>query len=582
MDTDESNSLIKELTELVEKLQLAVEASGMGIWEYREIDNCVHWDDRMLEIYGIRDGNNDRADDFWEQHIHPDDVSNMVAYADECQRNHRDFKHDYRIIRDDGSIKHIRSLARVVSDAGQPTKLIGVNIDVTEDYEKASLLEQARKLSEHEAYHDALTNLRNRRSFIELKDQAQEFLKTGETFSIVVFDLDRFKSINDTLGHLAGDHVLCKVSKIIKKEADAKTTVFRLGGDEFALFVRTVRHEDDIIQLCKRLIDSINRPIFIEGRECFVSASIGYAIGSNSRDNINDIFSKADAALYTAKRNGKNGFQAHKLKNTTGFPTGLELGRSILHAISADQLECYYQPQCDPSSFEIAGAEALVRWNCPRLGVLAAGDFLPEVRAAGLLEEVDDFVLRSVLEQQNIWTKSGLKYPRISVNVPFKRLSDPFFVKRVRHWLKPHHSIVFEILETEFCDQLDSVIAQNLRALRAMGIGIDMDDFGSGHSSILALQAIKPDRVKIDRKLVAPLTNNSNQLVTLAALCKIAKLEGASVIIEGLENSFQLFRISELECELLQGYALHNPVSTSDFTSLLHSRQSNKQRKCVI
>lgn len=581
MDSDASNSLIKELTDLVEKLQLAVEASGMGIWEYREIDNSVHWDDRMLEIYGIKDGKNDRADDFWEKHIHPDDVSNMVAYADECRRKNKDFKHDYRIIRDDGSTKNIRSLARVVSEANQPTKLIGVNIDVTEDYEKANLLEQARKHSQHEAYHDALTSLKNRRSFIELKDEAQASLKKGETFSLVVLDLDRFKSINDTLGHLAGDHVLCKVAKAIKKEADTKTTVFRLGGDEFALFVRTVRREDDIVQLCRRLLASINRPILIEGREIFVGTSIGYAIGSNPSDDVNDIFSKADAALYTAKRNGRNTFHAHNLINTTGYSVGLALGRNLLHAISTNQLECYYQPQYDPFSFEIAGAEALIRWHCPRLGVLSASEFLPKLRAANLLEEIDDFVLRSVLEHQNNWAKSGLNYPRLSVNIPFNRLSDPFFVKRIRHWLKPHHSIVFEILETEFCDELDSTIANSLMELRAMGIGIDMDDFGSGHSSILALQAIRPDRVKIDRKLIAPLAHNSNQLNTIAALSRIAKLEGAGVIIEGLEDSLQLSRISGLECELLQGYALHNPVPTSEFASLLHLRQRNKKQKCV-
>jgi len=389
-----------DLAEIVSKLQLAVEASRMGIWEYDEANQRVHWDDRLLEMYGVTDGQNVRTDDFWDRHIHPDDREKMINHSDNCKRAKSDFEQDFRIIRPDGETRYIRSLARHLETPDKNSRMIGVNIDMTDDHRRAEELKKAQDQIQHDALHDVLTGLGNRRRLDDVVKDLFEKVTAEDEYCIVLLDLDHFKQVNDTLGHLAGDFVLQSVATIFSATIGDLGTAFRVGGDEFAGIFPVAPAEDVIIALCETLVE---------------------------------------------------------------------------------------------------------RWDCPQRGLVQPDSFLPQAQENGLIAAIDEHVLHVVAAQQE------------------------------------HHKINFEILETAMIDILDDVTRNNLKQLRALGIRIELDDFGSGHASVIAMQAIKPDRIKIDRSLVAPIDAQPRQIIVLQALASIARLEGAGIVMEGVENTKTAF-----------------------------------------
>lgn len=560
---------LPNLLELAGKLQLAVEASQMGVWEFDEATGTVHWDDRMLEIYGIEDGLNERPDDFWESHLHPDDLEATVAYAEKCKVDNKDFRRDYRIIREDGSVRHIRSLARSVSAPGHPGRLVGVNIDVTKDYLRAEELQKAQAQLKYDARHDALTGLGNRRGLDEMTLALFNQLSDDDRYCVMHLDLDFFKQVNDTLGHMAGDHVLASIASVLVRVIGRLGTSFRVGGDEFAVLFESAPSEQVMIDLCETLVDQCSKPRTFANEDCTVSVSIGYAFGDGPPRNPSEVFVNADAALYAVKNAGRAGYQAYLPDIGARAACTTNIRQEILAAINADQLICYYQPQFDARTLQIVGAEALVRWNCPNRGVLTPDAFFPQAARAGLLPDIDACVFAIVARQQTAWANDGVPYPIISVNTSAERLRAPDLVDSVAQVLEGHHKISLELLETAFLDRIDDELAFKLNALRDLGLRIELDDFGSGHSSVAALQAIKPDQVKIDRSLIAPLASNPHQIQTLQSLVRIARLEAANVAIEGLETGIQLAAIRSVDCDVLQGYTLQRPMPAADFAALL-------------
>lgn len=571
--TDTDISHVKEneanLLELTGKLQLAIEASGMGIWEFDPRTSQVHWDDRLLEIYGISDGQNVRSDDLWETYIHPDDVAATVAYTEECRRNKADIKCDYRIVRPNGAIRHVRTLARSVEVPNSESKLIGVNIDVSDDYFRTQELEMTRRQLEHDSRHDSLTGLGNRRKSNEATLDLFNRVGRHHHYAVMHVDLDHFKRVNDTLGHAAGDYVLSVVARKLKDLASDRASVFRIGGDEFTLLFETAPSDGDLNAFCAQLIAKLSETTAFEGQDCTIGASVGYAVGQGPPDNPSEIFVNADTALYAAKHAGRSCYKAYSRELEAEFAQLENVRQDLIDAMRNGEIVCHFQPQFDARTLDIVGAEALVRWQCPTRGVLTPDKFLPQATQTGLLPDIDEHVFKYVARQQDAWAASHLQYPRISVNTSKARLETHDLVEQVQAIVEPHHLFSFELLETAFLDRVDTRLAFKLDALRDLGIRIELDDFGSGHSSIAALQAIKPDGVKIDRSLVEPIETKPSQLLTLRSLAKIARLERADIVIEGLENGLQLATIRDLDCDALQGYALQRPMPAAEFATLL-------------
>lgn len=577
-DTDITDIKAKdaEMFQLATKLQLAVEASGMGIWEFDPDNGVIHWDDRMLEIYGMQDGENDRSSFDWEDHLHPDDLEDTLAYSDECQRLGQDFNRDYRVVRQDGEVRHIRSMARSVRTLGDGYKLIGINLDITEHHRRTEELEEARQKLEYESLHDALTGLANRRLLDQTVAELFENVDAFDTYAVLHLDLDNFKTINDTLGHAAGDAVLCHVAGLLRQILPSDVLICRSGGDEFVILITSEFRTEALHKLARSIVKACEVPFLFEGHACAFGVSIGLAIGQGVPDKAADIFIQADKALYAAKHAGRSRYEVYSEGLNAPQIQRQQDRQDLLDAIANRELTCFFQPQYAPRSLMMTGAEVLVRWQCPRRGILTPDKFMPLAEETGLMPQIDAATMQKVLALQDKWAAEGLQVPKVSLNLSQQRLSQSTLAHEVRSLLRPHHHVTFELLETAFLDEANGVMFANIAALKSMNVQIELDDFGAGHSSVVAMQLIQPARVKIDQRLVFPVAEQPQQVLTLQALARIAALEGIGVVIEGVESKAHLAAIQNISCDALQGYILARPMSPTAFEQLLSGTKLNR------
>ena len=584
MDTDITSLKADEIKQLeaVNKLQLAIDVSGMGVWEFDAATAHVFWDDRMLEIYGQADGTNHRPNEVWEEYLHPDDRAEIVAMAEKALREEGDFLGDFRIVRPNGEVRYVRSAARYVASPGALGKLLGVNQDVTEDYERAEELEMARQRLEYDSQHDALTGLANRRLLDEHIKTMQGRLDPADEFAVLHIDLDHFKQVNDTLGHAAGDQVLVRVAETFRMLVGDKGLVCRNGGDEFVVLLETFEGERALRDLCQAMIDQVAEPMIIQGEVKSIGLSIGCAVSPVSANELSEVFINADVALYAAKSAGRSCFKVFAPGLRSISRRDVTSYYDIAAAIDTGQMHCVFQPQYDAHTLEVTGAEALVRWECPTRGLLLPQDFIPEAQATGLGGRLDEYVLDCVLNEQTNWAHAGREVLGVTLNVSLERLLEPEWIEKIKAKLKPHHAISFELMETAYLRERSVELDSALAKMRQTGIEIVLDDFGSGHSSVVALQTVKPDFVKMDRLLIAPLKENPAQIHILEALVRVARLEGCRVVVEGIETQDQLDAVRGLDCDIVQGYLLGHPARGEDFIATLsrpHSRIKRKSRR---
>lgn len=554
----------EKLAQLNNKFELAIDASGIGIWEFDLNTTRVHWDDRMLEIYGLEPGQNDRSGDSWGNFIHLDDAEETIDYTETAALTRSEMKHDFRIVRPDGEVRHIRTMARYGGMSEAQTKLIGVNIDVTEDVQRALELECAHKQLEYDSRHDVLTGLANRRLLDETFEALIQDLD-GALLCMMHLDLDYFKEINDTLGHAAGDAVLVHVARTLERILCDKGLICRLGGDEFAVLFDHAPSQQTLHEIADHILGAFKAPLIYEGHAC----TFGVSIGSGKARDRETIFARADIALYAAKNAGRSCYRSFKLRAAAPVDGRLRRRQDLLDALANDKIECWYQPQFDAKSHAIVGAEALARLRRSDTTVWAPDEFLPLAQETGLLADIEELILQRVLADQTEWAKLGLRYPTVSVNLSQYRLADATLADQIGRQLKPHHSIALELLETAFLDETDGPAHAMLAALRGLGISLDLDDFGSGHASIVAMMVVKPERIKIDQRLTRHIATRAEDVVTLKALVSIARAHNIGVVLEGIETSEHLSAVNDIDCDVLQGYALSAPIPVNEFAALL-------------
>ena len=567
-----------EFLRLSDKLQLAIEVSGIGIWEFDRAAARVHWDDRMLHIYGITDGKNVREGESWENYLHPDDLDETIAYAEQQLASAEDFKHDYRIIRPDGEIRHIRSIARKTVADGDDEKLIGINMDVTADYQRTAELEHARAQLEYDSHHDALTGLANRRLLDEATVQMVARATNESRAAVLHVDLDHFKRINDTLGHDAGDAVLKHVASSLRQIVRDVGLICRVGGDEFVVLFADAPPLEQLEAMAKTIADAFRLPFLYQGHTCVFGASIGLAEMQGRIERTSELFVRADQALYQAKNAGRSCVRVYSSASQTQMRDRLRVQKHLTKAISDRTITCHYQPQFDAVTHDMIGAEALVRWECPDRGMLLPDAFMPLAEELGLTAQVDQIVLETVMHDQDRWMAAGVSFPRIAVNVSQHRLRDGGFGSFLEKELKPHHNLTSELLESSFLDDLSAVVKTNLDTLRHLGVGIEIDDFGTGHASVVAMQTVRPDGIKIDKRLVLPVVSRPTQLRVLDNLIRIARYEGLRVTLEGVETDAHLLAVQELDCDTLQGFALAQPMPGADFARRLQELQNDRSQ----
>ncbi|MES2178167.1 MAG: EAL domain-containing protein [Gemmatimonadota bacterium] len=448
---------------------------------------------------------------------------------------------------------------------------MGLVIWLLEEERQATMDAAAR--IERIAYHDSLTGLPNRQLFLNQLGMALHHARRNGTMSAVLFlDLDRFKIVNDSLGHAAGDTLLQTVAERIRTTVRGEDSVTRLGGDEFAVLATTVHSPDDAVMLAERIIAAVKRPIIVEGQELFVTTSLGISLFPQDATDPESLLKTADAAMYRAKAQGRDNVERYmpEVGGATLEQIGLE--SNLQHAVELEQLVVYYQPIVQSRTGDITAVEALVRWNHPQRGLLMPADFISLAEATGAIVVMGEWVLRTACTQVQAWRERGHRQLRAAVNLSVRQLQHPDLVARVDAILAetglPSTSLELEITES-IAMRSSGRAVDNLRALKARGVRVSIDDLGTGYSSLSALRLFPIDSLKIDRSFVQGVPDNTDDSAIAAAVITLGLTLGVNVIAEGIERPEQLQFFVDQRCEEWQGYLLVRPITARECEDLL-------------
>ncbi len=430
-------------------------------------------------------------------------------------------------------------------------------------------LTAALELNEHYATHDHLTSIGNRRG-VETFFRQHRIFEDG--LAIIHIDLDDFKQINDTMGHGAGDRLLKHIASVLKSNVRAGDFVARIGGDEFIVISRSGNNETDLSNLGTRLLKVLQEPVMIDGRPCRCNVSIGIAFDKGPKFKVEQILLHADTALYRAKRTGKKRVEFFSADIQREIVEKKKLADEIFAGLESASFFPVYQLQFDAKTQMISGVEALARWRHPERGILPPDQFLDLAEELNVIEQIDSDILHQAYRDFTSWSEAGYPVPKISVNISANRLRDQSVIASVQETGFRPGTISFELVESIFLDDPDERVSENIRRLREMGVDIEIDDFGTGHASIVALMKLSPTRLKIDRALIAPITASSAQLRLVKSIVEIGLAQGISVTAEGVETMEHAEILTSLGCETLQGFALAHPMSAPDLHKFLDAK----------
>lgn len=578
---DELSSREHELSELSHKLDLALASYNCGIWEGDPVTTTAYWDDRMHQLYNVPNRNRPVTRHEWLSALHQDDRQSVQLATNRAIASGTTVNTTQRILLPNNELRYVRSVGQVHMGKDGKKKIIGIAFDVTADALLAEQLraakadadsrnlelELAKNRIEFNALHDPLTTLANRRKLdIELDELSQSGQRHRTRFTILHLDLDRFKEINDTLGHAAGDAMLVHASRVLSRNVPRGDLVARIGGDEFVILARRAVPAAEISELCERIIVEMNKPIDFEGFSCRCGISIGIAQASGIAPDARRILVNADIALYQAKEKGRNCYEFFTPDLQANIVSKKRMADEILTGLERDEFTVWYQPQFETATMQLSGAEALVRWNHPDKGVIASNHFIKVAEELNVMARMDQLVLEKALRDQMRWTALGVKVPRISVNVSSKRLHDATLVEQLHGLAIDPGAICFELVESIFLDESDDVVTENIDKIKALGIDIEIDDFGTGHTSILSLLRLKPKRLKIDRQLVMPIVNSPQERALVRSIIEIARSLGVETVAEGVESLDHADLLRQLGCDYLQGYAFAKPLPFEEFS----------------
>lgn len=575
-DTDitERKTAEQRVLDLSRRLELALEASRFGVFEVHLDTNEVLWDDRLCEITGLaREQAPVHVADL-ERAMHPDDVLRAREARGRAEAD-GGFEFEFRFMRPDGEVRTMRSRGAIFQGESASPRLIGLTWDVTEEAALTQSLqaakhlaetrnmelERARECLEFQSLHDALTGLPNRRYLDKvLERHATRSQQTSGRMALLHIDLDGFKHINDTLGHIAGDAMLVHVADLLRDSIGPEQFAARVGGDEFVVACPDEVGTEQLQALANKIIDRIRQPVPYQGHLCRFGASIGIAVEASGDFNAQRVLINADVALYQAKGRGRNRHEFFSDALQEEITTNKRIADDILRGIEQNEFVPHYQPIVDARTFDVVGVEALLRWNHPTDGLLSPFRFLKIAENLDVLRTIDHLVLKQAIRDLELWQVAGIDIPSTSVNVTFQRLNDENLLPGLRALNIKPGTISFEFLESIFLDEFDDTVARNINGLRDMGISVDVDDFGTGHTSIVSLLKLSPRRFKIDRQLIYPVARSREQRRLVASIVDIGKSLGIGVVAEGVETMEQAHILRELGCDILQGYAFARPM----------------------
>jgi len=456
----------------------------------------------------------------------------------------------------------------------------GEHIEKLQDYiskqdRNTRALRERKEQFEYEAFHDSLTRMPNRRQFI---GKLQSYLKQSKSdpkfgFTVLSLYLNRFKTINDSLGHSLGDVLIAKVAERISHSIRKKDSAARFGGDEFGIILNDVWKEDDVLAFVELIIRGLAEPFDIESRKVYTSVSVGIAVSDSEYEKAEDLLRDADIAMYHAKNSEKE-YVAFDREMHTKAVTLLDVETDLRNAIAEGQFVTFYQPIVDIKTMQLFGFEALIRWNHPKRGLVPPDDFIPVSEVTNLIVPITLWILRRSCEQMVEWQRKYPKHERmiISINLSGKHFAQHDLVRQVKQILKETGleptRLKLELTESAVMENAETAIFL-LKRLRELGVQISIDDFGTGYSSLSYLHRFPINTLKVDRSFVGEMVKASEKGEIVRTIISLSKTLGLSVIAEGIETVHQLHQLRILDCEYGQGYLFSRPIAAAAAEELL-------------
>lgn len=430
----------------------------------------------------------------------------------------------------------------------------------------------------HLAHHDSLTNLPNRLLFMDRLGHALARRQSGGEIAVLFMDLDRFKVINDTLGHASGDKVLQLLGERMSSCVRKGDTLARISGDEFAIIVEDVVSTESIVSVARHVLDELTKPFVVDGQDLFVTTSIGISMSPDDGEDSHTLLKHADIAMYRAKDMGRNTYRFYSPDMSSKAFERLNLETSLRYALEREQFRLFYQPQINVLTGKVTGVEALLRWQHPDLGLVAPNDFISTLEETGLIIPVGEWVLYTACLQAKSWQEKYDETLRMSVNLSAHQFNDAELASTVEYCLQrsklPASTLELEITESVIM-QDKKRIGKVFQTLEDLGVRFAIDDFGTGYSSLSYLKRFPIDTIKIDRSFVRDVTSDADDAAIVSAIIAMARSLNMEVVAEGVENEFQLDFIKKRDCSIIQGYLFGEPLAAERMESLLFENQSN-------
>ena len=485
-----------------------------------------------------------------------------------------EYEEEFRLITKSKKIIYAHlSLSQLKDENGKLIGLVGYVRDITERAKAMKKLEKQKNMLHHQAYHDALTGLPNRLLFQDRLQQSIEKAKRSKTkIALFFIDLDRFKEINDTLGHETGDEVLKIVTSRLKLVIRKEDTLARLGGDEFIIIIEQLPHEQSATLMAEKILNSLKEPIIIDSHTLYVSSSIGISLYPQDGNEYTHLLKYADTAMYKAKNEGRNNFQFYSAEMTERAFERMLMQTSLRQAIENEEFIVYYQPQIDAKLNKFIGVEALIRWQHPVMGLISPAKFIPLAHETGLIIEMDQWVMKTAMKQMLRWYAKGLKPGKLALNLAMKQIQQDNFITILEDILQESkfeaNNLELEVTEDQIMTNPDEAI-KVLREINNLGIQLAIDDFGTGYSSLSYLKKLPINKLKIDQSFVRDLPNDEDDIAITKTVIALALNLDLNIIAEGVERDEQKKFLLKNGCNNIQGYLYGRPMPAHKLELLL-------------
>lgn len=557
-DITEQKLIENRLMEAESRYRSLLENAFIGVYLYQK-NRLIYINEYLEKITGYT------KDEFYEMEPNRFIMHEDGTYIDIEKIKSSDINKEhlgkFKIYKKDGNIVNVEIHSVMVKHNGEPAA-IGTVLDITKSRE-------AEQQIRHMAYHDALTELPNRYSLYDYLERELKKRKINQ-LGILFIDLDRFKIINDSLGHDFGDLLLKKVADRLSNCIRKEDIIFRYGGDEFVIIIKddNSRYSNAVSQ---RIIKELANPLRVLDRELYITPSIGISLYPQDGNDVETLLKNADTAMYHAKENGRNNYKFYTSKLNIAVSRKMYLENGLRKAIDNNELVLYYQPQVELKTGKIAGVEALVRWNHPELGMILPSEFITIAEETGLIVPIGEWVLYNACMQYKAWQSEGILIPKIAVNVSgfqFKRSNFLATLKKVLKMTDVEPSCLeIEFTESVFHEILE--MHQIVTELKSDGIKTAIDDFGIGYSTLNLLKCLNVDILKIDPSFTRDLCTNTNTAVLLKFICDLAHQLNINTIAEGIEQEEQAQILRQQNCDMAQGYLFSRPILANDVEQFL-------------